>query len=193
MIDLDATISAHIRAIEGIRPLVPRVREVARDMTRCLVGGGKILWMGNGGSAADCQHLSAELVARFSRERPGLASLALTSNPSILTAVGNDYGHEAIFVRQVDALCQAGDVVIGLSTSGESRNVLTALQLARERGAGTVALTGGEGGPIVAAADHGLIVPSMVTARIQEAHVVIGHMLCDLVEAEFVQPRGDVR
>ncbi len=191
MIDIDETISRHIEAAEAIRPLAPQVREVGEAMRRCLAGGGTILWMGNGGSAADSQHLAAELVARFSRERRGLASIALTSNPSILTAVGNDYGHERVFVRQIDALCREGDLVIGISTSGRSRNVLDALAAARARGAVTVALTGGDGGAMPETADHCLCVASNVTARIQEIHMLIGHLLCDWVEAAVAKASAD--
>lgn len=182
MIDIDHTISEHLEVIEGIRPLAPVLAEVARQMAACLESGGKIIWMGNGGSAADSQHLAAEFVGRFSRERDGLASLALTTDASILTAVANDYGFDRVFSRQIEALCRPGDVVGAISTSGNSENVIRAAQLARQRGALVVGFSGGDGGALCAHADHCLVVPSKVTARIQEAHILMGHILCDWVE-----------
>jgi D-sedoheptulose 7-phosphate isomerase len=143
--------------------------------------------MGNGGSAADCQHLAAELVGRFERERRGLASMALTTDTSILTSVGNDYGFEHIFARQVDALCGREDLLIGLSTSGNSRNVLAALDVAAGIGTFRAGLSGGTGGRLREATDLCLVVPSANTARIQEAHILIGHMLCDLVETALAE------
>jgi len=181
--DFDTQIDEHLETIEGIRTLAPRLEAVAQLMSECLAAGGKILWMGNGGSAADSQHLAAEFVCRFSRERRGLASIALTTDTSILTAVSNDYGYEKVFSRQIEALCQAGDVVVGISTSGNSANVLDALRRARERQAITVGFGGGDGGAMRAEVDHCLLVPSSVTARIQEAHILMGHLLCDWVEA----------
>ncbi len=186
MIDIEHKIGEHIEVIEAIRPLAGRLAELGRHMSECLAGGGKILWMGNGGSAADSQHMAAEFVGRFTRERRGLASIALTTNTSILTAVGNDYGYEKIFSRQIDALCKPGDIVVGISTSGNSPNIIEAMKLARERQATTVGFTGGDGGAMKADADYCLTVPSKVTARIQEAHILIGHLLCDWVEASFV-------
>lgn len=182
MTDIDHTINEHLEVVEGIRPLVPALAEVARQMTVCLQSGGKLLFMGNGGSAADSQHLAAEFVGRFSRERGGLAAIALTTDNSILTAVANDYGFERVFSRQIDALCQPGDVVVAISTSGNSANVLEAVRLARERGALTVGFAGGDGGALRAQAEICLVVPSGVTARVQEAHILMGHILCDRVE-----------
>ena len=182
MIDIDAGIAAHLEVVQGIRRLAPGIQAVAEAMTGCLGAGGKVLWMGNGGSAADSQHLAAELVGRFTRERPGLPSIALTTDTSILTAVGNDYGYERIFSRQIEALCRPGDVVVGISTSGNSPNVLRAIQQANDNGAVTVGMTGGDGGALRALARHCLVVPSRSTARIQEGHILIGHLLCDWVE-----------
>jgi D-sedoheptulose 7-phosphate isomerase len=141
--------------------------------------------MGNGGSAADSQHLAADLVGRFMRERRGFASMALTTDTSVLTAVANDYSFEHVFSRQIEALCTPQDIVVAISTSGNSRNVLAGVLAARERGAFTVGLMGATGdmGDIV---DICLRVPSQVTARIQEAHILIGHILCNWVETEFV-------
>lgn len=189
MIDIETAIQEHLDVIGGIRLLAPEIADVAGCVSDCLAAGGKILWMGNGGSAADSQHLAAELVGRYTRERRGLASIALTTDTSILTAVGNDYGYDKIFSRQIDALCQPGDVVMGLSTSGTSPNVIEALELAKERRATTVGFTGGDGGTVLAIVDHCFVVPSTVTARIQEAHILIGHLICDWAEARVVGDR----
>jgi D-sedoheptulose 7-phosphate isomerase len=186
MIDIDKTIQEHLDVVAGIRPLASALAEVARRIADCLAAGGKVLWMGNGGSAADSQHLAAELVGRYSRERSGLASIALTTDTSIMTAVANDYGYDKVFARQIDALCQAGDVVIGISTSGNSPNVIEALKLANECKATTVGFLGGDGGAMRPEVQHCLIVPSKVTARIQEAHILMGHLICDWVEASIV-------
>lgn len=151
-------------------------------MTRAILAGKKVLWCGNGGSAADSQHLAAEFMGRFRRERCAFPSIALTTDTSILTAIGNDYGYERVFQRQVEALCAKGDVLVGISTSGSSKNVCAALQTARQIGAFTVAFTGQSGGEIAAIADVALRIPSKDTARIQEGHMLCGHMLCDWVE-----------
>jgi D-sedoheptulose 7-phosphate isomerase len=145
--------------------------------------GGRVLIFGNGGSAADAQHLAAEFVNRFQVERPPLAALALTTDTSILTAVGNDYDFRQVFAKQVRALGRPGDLAWGISTSGNSSNVVAALETARELGLKTLALSGGgDGGPVAAAADMALIVPSRNTPRVQEVHITIGHVLCDLVD-----------
>jgi phosphoheptose isomerase len=146
--------------------------------------GRKVMAFGNGGSAADAQHFAAELVGRFTRERRGLAAIALTADTSTLTAVANDYGYERVFARQVEALGRAGDVVIGLSTSGNSANVLAAFQVARAEGLTIVALTGQDGGPVGAAADIHINVASTNTARVQEVHGTLLHALCELIERE---------
>jgi D-sedoheptulose 7-phosphate isomerase len=151
-------------------------------MTRAILQGKKVLWCGNGGSAADSQHLAAELMGRFRRERRGLPSIALTTDTSALTAIGNDYGYEKVFQRQVEALCNIGDILVGISTSGNSKNVCLALESARKIGAFTAALTGEEGGAMLKIAEVTLRVPSKDTARIQEGHILCGHMLCDWVE-----------
>ena len=192
MIDIGGTFDAHIDVVRKLQPLVPDIARLAERMSACLEGGGKICWMGNGGSAADSQHLAAELVGRFTRERRGLPSLALTTDSSILTAVGNDYGYDAVFARQVEALCTSRDVVIGISTSGNSRNVLNALGKARELGAFTAGLTGGQGNAMSDAVDLCLVVPSASAARVQEAHILIGHALCDWVEAAHMRRGGHV-
>lgn len=147
--------------------------------------GGKVILCGNGGSAADAQHLAAELVGRFKLERRALPAIALNTNTSILTALGNDYGYETVFSRQVEALANENDIVIGLSTSGNSPNVIKAIEAAKTRGAKTIGLTGGNGGRLAEVAALNITVPSANTPRIQEAHITIGHIVCELVEREL--------
>ncbi len=159
-----------------------QVAAAARLMAGALQEGGKILLFGNGGSAADAQHLAAEFVNRFRIERPPLAALALTTDTSILTSIANDYDFLEVFAKQVRALGRPGDVALGLSTSGNSPNVVEALKAARQLGLATLALSGGEGGPVAAAAELAIVVPSRSTPRIQEVHITIGHVLCDLVD-----------
>ena len=151
-------------------------------MIAALRGGSKLLAFGNGGSAADAQHLAAELAGRFERERPALPALALTANTSDLTAIGNDYGFEQVFARLVEAHGRPGDVAIAISTSGNSENVLRGVDAARARGLRSIGLTGKGGGKLAARVDVAVVVPSDVTARIQEAHATIVHVLCELVE-----------
>ncbi|MFZ5812037.1 MAG: D-sedoheptulose 7-phosphate isomerase [Thermodesulfobacteriota bacterium] len=158
-----------------------QVARVARTMAVCLARGGKLLFCGNGGSAADAQHLAAEFVNRFQIERPPLPALALTTDTSILTAVGNDYGFERVFAKQVQALGARGDVLTGISTSGNSPNVLEAMRAAREKGMVTVGLAG-QNGDIVPLSDFALLVPSTSTPLIQEIHITAGHLLCKLVD-----------
>ena len=159
-----------------------RIADIAQRCARALEGGGKVMLAGNGGSAADAQHIAAEWVGRFKRERRPLPAIALTTDTSLLTAVGNDYGFEEIFARQVLGLARPGDVFIGFSTSGNSANVLKALDACREMGVSTVGLTGVGGGKMAARCDLLLDVPSTDTPRIQEAHIVIGHIVCALVD-----------
>lgn len=175
-------ITEHIEVIQTIASQQEILARIAEEMTRAVFAGKKVLWCGNGGSAADSQHMAAELMGRFRRERRGLASIALTTDTSILTAIGNDYGYERVFARQVEALCTEGDVVVGISTSGNSRNVCAALETAQQLGAFTVALTGAGGGAMASIADVALRIASKDTARIQEGHILCGHMLCDWVE-----------
>lgn len=180
-------IAEHLEVIRRVADQQPLLEVIAQAMAATLRFGGKILWCGNGGSAADCQHLAAEIVGRFRRERKGLASLALTTDTSILTAVANDYGYEMVFSRQVEALANAGDLLVGISTSGNSKNVVNAMEAARAKGVTTVAFTGSGGGRLATLADHLFAVESCDTARIQEAHILAGHMLCDWVEWDWVQ------
>ncbi|MGE5582064.1 MAG: SIS domain-containing protein [Bacillota bacterium] len=158
------------------------INTFARECRKALESGNTIFFMGNGGSAADSQHLAAELVGRFQKERKAMAAVALTTDTSIITSVGNDYGFESIFYRQVEALVKKGDVVVGISTSGNSPNVLKAIAKAKEEGAYTIGMTGENGGTLNSICDLCIKVPSKVTARIQEAHILIGHIICELIE-----------
>lgn len=164
------------------RQMAPLIAGMAARLVETLSGGGKLLIMGNGGSAADAQHFAAEIVGRFKMERRALPALSLSTDSSILTAVANDYGFDTIFSRQVEALASPGDAVIGISTSGNSPNVAGALRLARQRGCTTIALLGRDGGDIRELCDLSLVVPSWDTPRIQEGHITIIHIVCGLVE-----------
>ncbi|MGB8890154.1 MAG: D-sedoheptulose 7-phosphate isomerase [Candidatus Korobacteraceae bacterium] len=175
-------IAEHLAVIRQFEAQQDAFERAAILITNSLLNGNKVLWCGNGGSAADAQHLAAELVGRFRRERRALSSIALTTNTSVLTAVANDYGYDKIFERQIEALCQPGDVVIGISTSGNSANVCAALRKARELGASTIAMTGLAGNRLAALADICLHVQSTDAARIQECHILCGHILCEWVE-----------
>jgi len=164
---------------------VETIERIAGLGVQCLRGGGKILICGNGGSAADAQHIAAELVGKFLKLRDALPALALTTNTSILTAIANDISYDAVFARQVEALCTAQDLLLGISTSGNSPNVLEAVRAASRKGARTVGLTGGDGGELARLADVTLVVPSDSTPRIQESHITVGHIVCDLIEREM--------
>lgn len=176
----------HIKTIELVREtLVEPIKKMGQLLAQSLAKGGMLFWCGNGGSAADSQHLAAELVGRFKKNRKALRSIALTTDTSILTCVANDFSYDDIFSRQIEAFGRPGDVLIGISTSGNSENVLRAIKLAKEMGLVTVALLGKGGGPVKDLVDHSLLVPSNTTARIQEAHILIGHILCELIEQEL--------
>lgn len=167
--------------------LVPAIEEVARLLIEALSAGHKVLLFGNGGSAADSQHIASELVGKLLVKRPALPAIALTTDTSGLTAMANDFGYEQVFVRQIEALGQPGDVAIGISTSGNSPNVLAAIETARRKGLKTVALAGRDGGKLARLADHAIVIPSQSTQRIQEAHITIGHIWCELVEEVFAK------
>jgi len=170
------------REIVNSNELLGQILRVARILTAALKAGGRVFFFGNGGSAADAQHLAAELVGRFMLERRALPAVALTVNSSVLTAIANDYTYDAVFARQLEALARTQDVAVGITTSGNSPNVVRALEAARKMGVHTVALTGARGGQVLTAAEECIRVPSTVTSRIQEAHILIGHMLCEYVE-----------
>jgi D-sedoheptulose 7-phosphate isomerase len=161
--------------------LLEVIETAAEWMTECLRSGGKILFFGNGGSAADAQHLAAEIVGRFEQDRPAAAALALSTDTSILTSVSNDYGFDHIFLRQIEGLGRQGDIALAISTSGQSANIVLGLEKARQMGLRTIGLLGKDGGPAAEKVDLSLIVPGR-TARIQEAHILIGHILCGLIE-----------
>ncbi len=179
-------LNRHIEVFQqAVIPMVADVERCAQLMCRALKQGNKILVMGNGGSAADAQHFAAELVGRFLKNRAALPAIALTTDTSILTAVANDFGYEQVFSRQVEALVKPGDVVIGISTSGNSINVQRALDLASELDCKTIAFLGRDGGSIAAQVDLPLIVAVKETPRIQEVHLTLIHILCDLIESEM--------
>ena len=165
--------------------LLGAVASTATACVEALRRGNKVLFAGNGGSAADAQHLAGELVSRFAYDRPGLAAFALTTDTSVLTAIGNDYGYERVFARQVEAVGTAGDVFVGISTSGRSPNVLNALRVARAKGIVTVGMSGRTGGQIAELCDHLMRVPSDSTPRIQEGHIAMGHTICQIIEAQM--------
>ena len=177
----------HVAVFERSRSLLKPAAALAEAAISVLRAGGKLLLCGNGGSAADCQHIATEFTVRFEKTRPGLAAIALTTDTSALTAAGNDFGFERVFARQVEALGRPRDLLVGLSTSGTSANVIEALRVARQLGLVTACLTGRDGGVIAAdgLADHCLIVPSDVTARIQEVHIFLGHLICAAADDAF--------
>ena len=175
-------VSKHLTLIQQLEGQRQKLQDVANRMTLSLLQGGKILWCGNGGSAADSQHLASELVGRFRRDRRGMASIALCENAAAVIGIANDYGFQEVFARQVEALCQMGDVFVGISTSGASRNVMLAAQRARQLGAYVVAITGEHGGKLGSSAHTWIRIPSHETARVQEAYMLCGHMICDWVE-----------
>lgn len=179
-----------MRAMSKDTRLLNQLEAATNACIASLKAGGKVLLAGNGGSAADAQHIAGEFVSRFAFDRPGLPAIALTTDTSIITAIGNDYGYEKLFARQVQAHGKRGDIFIGYTTSGKSPNILLALEEARANGLITVGLTGNKGGPIGALCDYLLEVPSGDTPRIQEGHAVLGHILCGLVEQAIFKPKA---
>lgn len=177
--------SEHLKVAQKISTLTDQVEAAAKLCIDSIKNGGKILIFGNGGSAADAQHIAAEMVGRYKVDRKGLPAIALTTDTSALTSIGNDYGYGRVFDRQIEALANAGDAVIGISTSGNSSNVLSALKLANEIGCNTIGLSGRDGGEMNTVCDINLIVPAKDTPRIQEMHIVIGHTICHLIDQEF--------
>ncbi|MFA5093536.1 MAG: D-sedoheptulose 7-phosphate isomerase [Candidatus Omnitrophota bacterium] len=172
---------------EVLRNQIDSIYQIVALMIECLKKDGKVIVFGNGGSASDSQHIAAELVGRFKKDRSALAGIALTTNTSIITSLANDYGYDVIFARQVEALGKKNDVVLGISTSGKAKSVALGIKQAKKMGIKTVALSGGDGGEIIKLADVSLVVPSKVTARIQEAHITIAHILCEMIEQELCQ------
>ena len=176
-----------LQAMQDDSALRAALQAAAEACIGSLRAGGKVLLAGNGGSAADAQHIAGELVSRFEFDRPGLAAVALTTDTSILTAIGNDYGYERLFTRQVQALGRRGDIFVAYSTSGNSPNIVAALQVAREMGLVTVGFTGNRGGSMNALCDHLLAMPAAETPRVQEGHLVLGHILCGLIESTLFE------
>ena len=170
---------------EILKSLVPKIEKAADSILTSLKNRGKVLICGNGGSAADSQHFAAELIGRYKKERNSIPAIALTCDTSILTSIGNDYGFEKVFSRQVEGLGNKGDILVGISTSGESKNVVEAMAMARSRGLLTIGLLGCGGGRIAEACDLSVIVPCNDTPRIQEAHILIIHILCLIIEEEL--------
>lgn len=175
----------NLRAMSVDAALHDAITRVAIACIEALRQGNKILFAGNGGSAADAQHLAAELISRFHYDRPGLPAFSLSTDTSVLTAIGNDYGYEHLFARQIEAVGNTGDVFFGISTSGRSPNILKALQTARAKGLLTIGLTGHSGGQMPELCDHCLRVPSDSTPRIQEGHIAMGHSICQLIESQL--------
>ncbi len=185
IVEIREQISASIavkQAVLADEKLIKQVEKLAASCIRCLQSGGKVIFAGNGGSFADAQHLSAELISRFMFDRAPLASLVLGSNNSAISAIGNDYGYEQVFARELQGVARSGDVFIPITTSGNSRNIFVAVEQARKQALTTIAFTGEGGGKLAPLCDC-LCVPSRETARIQECHIMIGHILCGLVEA----------
>jgi D-sedoheptulose 7-phosphate isomerase len=178
--------SEHLKTSQATLEYIAGPLEIAANLCiESLQNGGKILIFGNGGSAADAQHIAAELVGRYKVERKGLAAIALTTDTSVLTSIGNDYGYNHVFDRQVEALVNKGDVAIGISTGGSSGNVISALKLAKEMGCNTIGFSGRDGGKMNSLCDVNLVVPAEDTPRIQEMHIVIGHTICHLIDQDF--------
>ena len=175
----------HLKAASLLHKLTDKIASSAEICINCLKNDGKILIFGNGGSASDAQHIAAELVGRYNNERFGLPAIALTTDTSAITAISNDYGFKNVFRRQVEALANKGDVLIGISTGGTSSNVINALKLGKDIGCKTIGLSGKDGGKFNILCDINLIAPSKDTPRIQEMHIIIGHTICHLIDQKF--------
>ena len=180
--EIKSSINTKIELLENQLPLLAVITE---ECLRCLKAGGKILFCGNGGSCSDSQHLAAELVGRYKSNRQSLGALALSADTSVLTCISNDFGYEHIFSRQIEALAKKGDVIVAISTSGNSQNIIMALKAARKLGLVTIALLGKDGGRAKGLATHQIIVSSENTARVQEAHIMLGHIICEVIESTF--------
>tara|TARA_Y100000385_G_scaffold280789_1_gene332508 strand:+ start:481 stop:1047 length:567 start_codon:yes stop_codon:yes gene_type:complete len=182
---IEKEIAEHLKVAETMLSLTNKVEIAAQLCIDTLQEGGKLLIFGNGGSAADAQHIAAELVGRYKVNRKGLSALALTTDSSALTAIGNDFGYKSLFARQVEALANNGDVLIGISTSGKSINVINALKLGSQLQCKTIGFSGNDGGQMNKICDVNLVIPSKDTPRIQEMHIVLGHTICHLIDLEF--------
>ena len=183
---IENAFSDHIEtALRSKEQLTAQIIEACEMVIACLKNGNKVLLFGNGGSASDAQHIAAEFVGRFVKKRKSLSAMALTTDTSAITAISNDYGYDYVFARQVEGLAAQGDVIIGISTSGNSESVLSGLETARRYGCKTIGLSGRNGGKMHNHCDINIIVPSQATARIQEIHILIGHMICEAIDAEY--------
>ncbi len=187
---LNTMIDAHVRCVQHLKTIAPALNMAGDSLLQCLLGGGKVMVCGNGGSAADAQHFVAEIVGRFEKERRAYPAVALSTDTSILTALGNDYGYHEVFARQVEGLGRRGDVLIGISTSGYSENVVRAVNRARSLEMKTVGLLGKDGGSLKQLVEQAIVVESANTARIQEAHIVILHYWAWLIESGLPQSGG---
>ena len=191
MPSISAIFDDHLKAVQALREQEAEIRELGDLLVDCLRRGNRIFLCGNGGSAADAQHIAAEMVCRFEAQRRALPAIALTTDTSALTAIGNDFGYERVFARQIEALARPGDLLIGISTSGNSGNVIAAVEQANEMGVITLGLLGGSadnsGGRLLDLATHTLVVPSAITARTQECHILIGHIWCGMIDAAFAE------
>lgn len=184
---IEAEINESIKILQESKTLAPQIDKVIKIITQCFKAKKRLVLFGNGGSAADAQHIAAEFIGRFKAERKSLGAIALTTDTSILTALGNDYSFDIIFSRQCEALVSKGDVAIGISTSGNSLNVINGIQTAKQKGAKTIGILGSGGGKLKKIVDISLIIPSTSTPKIQEAHRVITHIICEFVERNFTQ------
>jgi len=185
---ISATLDAHLEAIRALRTQEATIRELGEMLVARLRAGNRIFLCGNGGSAADAQHIAAEMVCRFEAHRRALPAIALTTDTSALTAIANDFGYERVFARQVEALARPGDLLIGISTSGNSGNIIAAVEQARDMGVATLGLLGGDGGKLRGLVNHEMRVPVRETARIQECHILIGHIWCGMIDEAFAEP-----
>jgi len=181
-VSFKATVTRHQTMVDGLFALEPQIDSLVKQVASALAKGNKVLFFGNGGSASDAQHLAAEFVVRYKEHRQPYAAIALTTDTSILTAHGNDYDFSTIFDRQIEALAKPGDIAIGLSTSGNSDNVISGFKVAKAAGCWTCAFTGQSGGLLLEQADSCIQVPSQETARVQEGHIIIGHWLCEALD-----------
>ncbi|MCP8316130.1 MAG: D-sedoheptulose 7-phosphate isomerase [archaeon] len=182
---IENSIDENISINGRMKDQISLIERIAYEAVETIRRGGKVILFGNGGSAADAQHIAGELVGKFKLEREALPAIALTTNTSIITAISNDIDFEEVFSRQVQGLATSKDLVIGISTSGESANVIKGISAAKNKGAKTIAFTGGDGGRLAKITDISLIVPSKNTPRIQEAHITVGHIICELIEKEL--------
>lgn len=179
------SLNQHIEIMYQVKDLMVQIESASHTIINALRNGGKLLLMGNGGSAADAQHLAAELIGRFQVERQAIPAIALSTDTSILTCLSNDYDYSIVFSRQLEALCQPNDVVLGISTSGNSKNILKGIETAKQKNAFTIGFSGHNGGKLASLVDLSINIPSPITARIQEAHIFIGHTICELIEKAF--------